>query len=62
MVTSARVAASSSALFPDHGKTPEALIKQADNAMYAVKKNGRNNFCLASRGRAVTPVTATSSS
>ena len=45
--------------FPDHGKTPEELIKQADSAMYAVKNKGKNNYCLSSSGRAATRVTAT---
>ena len=31
------------ALYPEHGKTPEALINAADQAMYSVKKQGRNN-------------------
>ncbi|MDX1810200.1 MAG: diguanylate cyclase [Sulfurospirillaceae bacterium] len=31
------------ALFPDHGRTSEALIKNADTAMYASKSLGKNN-------------------
>ena len=36
------------ALYPDHAKTPEGLIAEADGAMYAVKESGRNNFRFAS--------------
>ena len=32
------------ALFPEDGKTLEALLKHADTAMYKAKTNGRNNF------------------
>lgn len=32
-------------LYPDHGDTPEELIKTADSAMYRVKKKGKND-CL----------------
>ena len=31
------------AMFPDHGDTPEEVIANADKAMYAVKKQGKNN-------------------
>jgi diguanylate cyclase (GGDEF)-like protein len=34
------------ALFPDHGKDMDQLIKQADEAMYKVKNAGKNGFCF----------------
>ncbi len=34
------------ALYPEHGKTPETLINAADQAMYSVKKQGRNNHAF----------------
>ena len=37
------------ALYPENGKTPEALINAADQAMYAVKKQGRNNYAFYSQ-------------
>jgi len=33
--------------FPDHATDPESLVKLADNAMYLVKKQGKNNFSWA---------------
>ena len=34
------------ALYPEHGQTPEVLINAADQAMYSVKKKGRNNHAF----------------
>jgi len=31
-------------IFPDDGETPEALLQNADTAMYAAKSSGRNKF------------------
>ncbi|MEH7114315.1 EAL domain-containing protein [Neobacillus niacini] len=30
--------------FPEHGESPEVLIKNADNALYYVKERGKNDF------------------
>lgn len=34
------------ALFPDHGQDPDALMQNADAAMYAVKSGGRNGISV----------------
>ena len=34
------------ALYPEHGQVPETLINAADQAMYSVKKQGRNNHAF----------------
>jgi diguanylate cyclase (GGDEF)-like protein/PAS domain S-box-containing protein len=38
--------------YPDDGETPEELIRSADKAMYAIKRNGKNNFGFAGSRRA----------
>ncbi len=35
------------AYFPTHGKTSNALVKSADNAMYVAKENGKNRYVFA---------------
>nr|WP_198044808.1 bifunctional diguanylate cyclase/phosphodiesterase [Lysinibacillus timonensis] len=34
------------AIFPDHGSTSEELIKNADDALYTVKSQGKNSFLI----------------
>jgi diguanylate cyclase (GGDEF)-like protein/PAS domain S-box-containing protein len=36
------------ALYPEHGEQPEAIRKSADEAMYEVKRTGKNNYLFAS--------------
>lgn len=34
------------AIYPEHGKDSETLLKNADSAMYKVKRNGKNGFSV----------------
>jgi diguanylate cyclase (GGDEF)-like protein len=34
------------AIYPEHGDSIEVLLRKSDEAMYQVKKSGRNNFKL----------------
>lgn len=36
-------------VFPEHGRTAEDLLRNADAAMYTVKDSGRNSFCMFDR-------------
>lgn len=33
-------------VFPDHANHADELLKKADQAMYVVKKSGKNNYCI----------------
>lgn len=40
------------AFYPDHGLNAETILKHADNAMYDVKSDGKNNYAFATTLRA----------
>lgn len=46
------------ALWPDDGRTAEALLKSADEAMYRAKNSGKNQWCGAGGGARSGAVTA----
>ncbi len=33
-------------VFPEHGETPQMLLRNADTAMYAAKRRGAGNYCF----------------
>ncbi|MCE0556767.1 hypothetical protein K1M91_07370 [Motilimonas sp. E26] len=35
------------ALYPDHATSAQGLIKLADQAMYKIKRKGKNNYAIA---------------
>lgn len=45
------------AVYPQHGGTPEALLAQADQALYEAKAQGRNRFAVATPNLAKEPGT-----
>jgi predicted signal transduction protein with EAL and GGDEF domain len=34
------------AVYPHDGEGPDALLKNADGAMYLAKRNGKNTYCF----------------